>query len=118
MGADPASAQELFEQHVADFNSGVTCGDFGPMVDRFDPDGEVVFAGAPFGPFRGHGAIRAAYRNQPPDDTITVLSSHADGDTVHAAFAWDANPDKKAGTMDLEVANSRIKRLIIALESF
>lgn len=64
-GADPASAQELFEQHVADFNSGVTSGDFGPMVDRFDPDGEVVFAGAPFGPFRGQDAIRAAYRDQP-----------------------------------------------------
>jgi steroid Delta-isomerase len=118
MRANPANAQELFEQHVADFNSGVTHGDFGPMVDRFDPDGEVVFAGAPFGPFRGHDAIRAAYRDQPPDDTITVLSSHTDGDTVHATFAWDANHGKKAGTMHLEVANSRIRRLVIALDSF
>jgi len=38
MRANPANAQELFEHHVADFNSGVTRGDFGPMVDRFDPD--------------------------------------------------------------------------------
>jgi len=81
MRANPANAQELFEQHVADFNNGVTRGDFGPMVDRFDPEGEGVFAGAPIGPFRGHDAIRAAYRDQPPDDTITVLSSHIDGDT-------------------------------------
>jgi hypothetical protein len=35
MRARPANAQELFEQHVADFNSGVNRGDFGPIVDRF-----------------------------------------------------------------------------------
>jgi hypothetical protein len=105
----------LFEQHVADFNRGVTGGDFTPMVSRFDPDGEVVFTGAPFGPIRGQDAIHAAYRDQPPDDTITVISTQADGDTVRAEFVWDANPDKDGGTMELEVANSRIKRLVIAL---
>jgi hypothetical protein len=55
---------------------------------------------------------------RPPDDTITVLSSHTDGDTVHATFAWDANHGKKAGTMHLQVANSRIRQLVIALDSF
>jgi hypothetical protein len=114
---DPAHVQELFDQHVADFNSGVTSGDFGPMVDRFDADGEMVFAGAPLGPLRGKDAIRAAYRDQPPDDTITVVSSQVDGDTVHAAFRWDAHPGARGGTMDLEVANSRIKRLTVALDS-
>lgn len=37
---------------------------------------------------------------------------------MHATFLWDANPDKEGGTMDLEVTNSRVKRLIIALDSF
>ena len=113
--AYPAGALELFEHHVADFNRGVTDGDFGPMVNRFDPDGEVVFVGSPVGPLRGQDAIRAVYHDQPPDDTITVISSQADGDTVRASFVWDANPDKDGGTMELEAANSRIKRLVIGL---
>lgn len=117
-GSDRTSADAagLLERHVADFNTGVTSGDFGPMVDRFEPDAEVVFAGAPFGPFRGRDAIRAVYRDQPPDDTITVVSSAANGNSVHAAFVWDANPDT-GGTMDLEIVDSRIKRLIIGLQT-
>jgi SnoaL-like domain len=69
------------QRHVARFNRGVRTGDFGPMVEAFSDDGELVFVGIPVGPFVGREAIREAYRAQPPDDEIVLL----DGD---GSYAW------------------------------
>ena len=56
----------LLTDHVARFNAGVRGGDFGPMVDGFTEDAELVFEGIPVGPFRGREAIAAAYQMQRP----------------------------------------------------
>lgn len=60
------AGQALLADHVARFNAGVRSGDFGPMVDGFTEDGELVFEGIPVGPFRGREAIASAYRTQAP----------------------------------------------------
>ena len=54
------AGQALLADHVARFNAGVRSGDFGPMVDGFTEDGELVFEGIPVGPFRGRVAIASA----------------------------------------------------------
>jgi hypothetical protein len=79
----------LIERHVRAFNNGVRTGDWEPMLASFADDAEVRFENAPAGPFCGIDAIRAAYREQPPDDEIALLGVMDDGEhTITAAFAW------------------------------
>jgi SnoaL-like domain len=68
----------LLAGHVERFNAGVRSGDFGPMVDGFSEDAELLFEGIPVGPFRAHEAIAAAYRTRPPDDEIELLDAEHD----------------------------------------
>ena len=75
--------------HVRAFNHGVESGDWDAMLNRFAENAEVHFENAPAGPFVGIDAIRAAYRDQPPDDQIQLLGvQENDEHTVVAAFAW------------------------------
>jgi steroid Delta-isomerase len=77
------------ERHVRAFNNGVRTGDWEPMLASFADDAEVRFENVPAGPFYGIEAIRAAYREQPPDDEIALLGVMDDGEhTITAAFAW------------------------------
>jgi steroid Delta-isomerase len=100
--------------HVARFNAGVRDGDFGPMVDGFTDDAELVFEGIPVGPFRGREAIAAAYRMQPPDDEIELLDAEQDSEgRVVASYAWHRRPGIPAGTMVLETRDERIARLVV-----
>jgi steroid delta-isomerase len=94
------------QMHVARFNRGVRTGDFGPMVEAFSDDGELVFVGIPVGPFVGREAIREAYRAQPPDDEIVLL----DGD---GSYAWAAEPEIPAGQLFLTERDGEIARLVI-----
>ena len=104
----------LLTDHVARFNAGVRSGDFGPMVDGFTEDAELVFEGIPVGPFRGREAIAVAYRTQPPDDEIELL--HVDQDSegqVVASYAWRQRPGVRAGTLVLVPREEEIARLVI-----
>jgi len=104
----------LLTDHVAWFNAGVRSGDFGPMVDGFTDDGELIFEGIPVGPFRGHEAIAAAYRTQPPDDEIELLDVAQDSEgRVVAAYAWGRRPGVRAGALVLLPRGERIARLVI-----
>ena len=104
----------LLTDHVARFNAGVRNGDFGPMVDGFTEDAELVFEGIPVGPFRGREAIAAAYRMQPPDDEIELLHAERDGEgRVVASYAWRQRPGVPAGTLVLLARGKRIARLVI-----
>ena len=104
----------LLADHVERFNAGVRSGDFGPMVDRFTADAELVFEGIPVGPFRGREAIAAAYRMQPPDDEIELLDVEQDGDgRVVASYAWHRRPGVRAGVLVLFPRGDRIARLVI-----
>ena len=104
----------LLTDHVARFNAGVRSGDFGPMVDGFTDDAELVFEGIPVGPFRGREAIAAAYREQPPDDEIELLDVAQDGaGRVVASYAWRRRPGVRAGALVLSPRQQRIARLVI-----
>ena len=64
---------------------------------------ELRFENVPAGPFVGIDAIRAAYREQPPDDEIQLLGvQERDEHTAVAAFAW-----LKGGTGRLVLAHER-----------
>ena len=79
------------ERHVRAFNNGVRTGDWEPMLASFADDAELRFENVPAGPFHGIEAIRAAYREQPPDDEIALLGVMDDGEhTVTAAFRFTA----------------------------
>jgi steroid Delta-isomerase len=104
----------LLTNHVARFNAGVRSGDFGPMVDGFTDDAELVFEGIPVGPFRGRAAIAAAYELQPPDDEIELLQVDQDSEgRVVASYAWRKRPGVPAGALVLLARGQRIARLEI-----
>ena len=106
----------LLRAHVESFNAGVRTGDWEPMLARFAPDAELAFEGVPAGPFRGVDAIRAAYREQPPDDEIRVLDERADGAAVVAGYAWAGRPEVRAGELRLDVDGGRIARVLVTFE--
>ena len=111
---EPMTGLELLHDHVARFNEGVRTGDFGPMLERFSDDAELVFEGVPVGPFRGKDAIAAAYREQPPDDEVRVLSAEEREDGfVVARYAWAKKPDISAGEMRVTRDGGAISRLVV-----
>jgi steroid delta-isomerase len=109
-----ATGLALLTEHVARFNAGVRSGDFGPMIDWFTDDAELVFEGIPVGPFHGRDAIAMAYRTQPPDDEIEILQAEQDGEGgVTASYAWRQRPGVPAGALVLLPRGERIARLVV-----
>jgi steroid delta-isomerase len=104
---------DLVQRHLALFNQGVRSGDFGPMLDQFTDDAELIFYNIPVGPFQGKRAIAAAYQTQPPDDEMTARAVQADEGTVCAVYAWGRAPETPAGTMILTPVNGQIARLVV-----
>lgn len=109
----------VLRNHIDRFNQGVRTGDFGPMLERFDPQAELEFEGVPFGPLRGLQAIDEAYRERPPDDEVVVLDAmeRPDG-VVVARYAWAREPMSPAGEMRLSVRDGSIERLVVTFGSF
>jgi len=77
---DPAAA------HVEAFNHAVTTGDWDTFATRFADDAVMSFPGLPIGPYAGRAAIAEAYRDKPPTEPMTILSS-ADG---WVRFRWSS----------------------------
>lgn len=108
------SGSELLEAHVRAFNHGVETGEWDPMLARFADDAEMQFENVPAGPFVGIEAIRRAYREQPPEDTIRLLGvQENDEHTVVAAFAWT-----KGGTGRFVLSHDRgsVTRLTVVFD--
>ena len=104
----------FLERHVATFNAAVESGDFAPLVALFAADARLEFAGVPVGPFEGRDAIAAAYAEQPPNDTITILSTTVAPDgTIVEAFSWSADRGLRSGEMRLLVDGEQIRRLVV-----
>lgn len=103
----------LLERHVDLFNQGVLTGDFGPFVDLFTDDAAMFFEGIPVGPFRGRPSIAAAYREQPPDDTIRVLRRRRAENQILAEFAWDREPARRGGDLVITPRGERIAALTV-----
>jgi steroid delta-isomerase len=86
---NPLDVRAYVDAYVERFNAAVRADDFGPFVATLAPAAVLRFDGKPTGPFEGRDAILAAYREQPPTDTMRVLS--ADGDVyrgMQVRFAW------------------------------
>ncbi len=108
---------ELLAEHVERFNAGVRSGDFGPMLELFTDDAELVFEGVPVGPFHGRDAISAGYRDRPPDDEIEMLEAAEAGDEVLARYAWLRDEGRAAGDLRLTRAGDRIARLVVTFDA-
>ena len=112
-----SAAPELLADHVRRFNHGVRTADWRPMLENFSSDGMIVFDGVRVGPFRGHDAIERGYREQPPDDTISVLELlESTPERMIASFAWDNRPDVRAGELRFALDGRQIQRLTIRLD--
>jgi hypothetical protein len=99
--------------HVERFNEGVRSGDFGPMLDAFATDAELVFEGVPVGPFDGIEAIAAAYAAQPPDDEVRIVGTpRLEAGVEIADYAW-AKEGRTAGRLLLTARDGAIVRLVI-----
>jgi cysteine desulfurase / selenocysteine lyase len=107
----------LLEDHVERFNAGVETGDFGRMIERFTDDAELVFEGIPVGPFTGRQAIADAYRDQPPDDKVSIMSAteRADG-TIVTRYGWLRDAGREAGEMRITRRGDRIARLVVTFD--
>ena len=74
--------------HVARFNAAVESGDWDEFVASFADDAVLEFVNVPAGPYRGRSEIAAAYRDNPPDDTIAVRSVRSSGQRDEVSFEW------------------------------
>jgi len=108
-----ANKRELLKRHTHLFNYGVLSGDFSPMLSHFMPDAELIFEGAPIGPFKGKPAIAEAYAAQPPTDEIEILTVNENLRSLTADYAWRNAPDERAGQMIITFEGEQIERLII-----
>jgi steroid Delta-isomerase len=83
--------------HVDAFNRAVRSGDWDTFAQRFAPDASMSFVAVPVGPFHGRAAIAAAYCENPPTETMTLLE---DGDRF-VRFRWSSGD---TGSMELDWA--------------
>ena len=113
----PSSGLRLLRDYVERHNAGVRTGDFGPMLEYFADDAELVFEGAPIGPFRGREAIRAAYRDRPPDDTVEILDAREDDRVVAAGYGWSREPGVRAGEIRLTLDDGRVAKLVVTFDA-
>lgn len=104
------------DAHLDAFNTAVHGGDWAAFAARFAADAELDFVGVPVGPFRGRAAIEAAYRADPPDDTITRAGdARVVGDEHIVPFRWDRTGS--TGTMRLEWApGGAVRRLVVSFD--
>jgi steroid Delta-isomerase len=81
----------LLEWHVGRYNQAVRSGDLMPFLEMYAADAVFEFRDVPAGPFHGRDAIVAAFRRQPPTDTMWLIDFHQAGDDgVNAQFEWEA----------------------------
>ena len=80
--------------HVDAFNRAVLSGDWDEFAGRFAEDAVMSFVQVPVGPFEGRTAIAAAYRENPPAETMTLID---DGEEL-ARFRWSGGG---TGAMEL-----------------
>ena len=112
MGEVPTA---FLDRHVATFNQAVETGDFASLVELFAPDARLAFTDVPVGPFDGRAAIAAAYEDQPPSDTMTILGREvAEDGTIVQTFSWSADAGQRSGEMRLRVGDDQIQQLVVS----
>jgi len=102
--------------HVSAFNHAVTTGDWDTIAHRFADDATMTFVNVPAGPFHGRTAIAAAYRENPPTETMTLLDGEGtDPDTTgKVRFRWAAGG---TGSMELSwTPDGAVQALTVAFD--
>jgi hypothetical protein len=105
--------------HADAFNHAVTTGDWDTFAQRFAEDASITFVNVPAGPFHGRTAIAAAYRENPPTETMTLLDDDGGADEGLDAsgpvrFRWASGA---TGTMELSWApNGAVQALTVAFD--
>lgn len=96
--------------YVGRFNEAVASRDWAAFAAGLTDDAEMVFTNRPVGPFVGRAAIDAAYRAQPPDDTLVVESVETDGTFDAVDAHWS-----RGGRLLLELTwrDDRVARVAI-----
>jgi steroid Delta-isomerase len=96
--------------HVDAFNQAVTTGDWDTFAARFAENAVMSFVQVPVGPFEGRTAIVAAYRENPPTETMTLL----DDSDERARFRWSGGG---TGSMELEWApDGAVRALTVSFD--
>ena len=96
----------MLERHVGKYNEAVRTSEFGPFLEMYADNAVMSFDDLPVGPYYGRSAIEAAYRTQPPNDTMLLIDMHEIGDdAVNASFEWD---EGGTGEMFLRWANGHV----------
>ncbi|WP_460662630.1 nuclear transport factor 2 family protein [Kribbella swartbergensis] len=103
------------KEHVDAFNEAVTTGDWDAFAQRFAEDAQLIFIGIPVGPFEGRPAIAAAYRADPPDETMTLVSTEPSGPATDIVrFRWAGGG---TGTMHLTWApDGAVRTLTVSFD--
>jgi hypothetical protein len=108
VAADASALRNAARRHVARFNSAVRERDWSGLAGGFTEDATMRFTDVAVGPFEGRAAIEQAYRDQPPDDTMTIGRITERGpDCADVDFAWDAGG---TGTMLLRWRDGLVAR--------
>ena len=101
-------------EHIERFNDAVRSGDYAPFLATFARDAVMRFTNVPVGPYHGLDAIRRAYAEQPPTDTMSVRSiEDVDPATAAVAFDWDSGGP---GTMTLCWRDGELAELTISFD--
>jgi SnoaL-like domain len=101
-------------RHVNAFNRAVSEGDWTSFAAGFAEHATMRFTNVPVGPFAGRETIERGYREQPPDDTMTIQSvREVAADAAEVGFTWDAGG---AGTMLLRWADGLVAELVITFD--
>lgn len=107
---------DVFFRHVERFNAGVVSGRFDAMLEQFADDAVMVLAGGPDLRYGSRAEIAAAYRGNPPDDRIVVLTEprQVDGEVV-GSYGWNAHRGTRAGDLRLTIAGHTITHLVVTV---
>jgi steroid delta-isomerase len=110
---NPLDVRAYVDAYVGRFNAAVRSGDYGPFVATLDGGAVLRFTNVPVGPFEGRPAILAAYREQPPTDTMSVVSVEGDAKVgMVVRFAWDGGG---TGTMGLRTQDwGRVRQIEVS----
>jgi hypothetical protein len=84
--------------HVEAFNHAVATGDWETFATRFATDARMSFPGLPIGPYDGREAIAAAYRDNPPTETMTITGATTTGTTTTGTAVTGTTAAATAGT--------------------
>jgi SnoaL-like protein len=110
---------DLLHRHVDRYNHGVDTGDWGPMLDSFDENGEMHFEGSDPAQYRGRAEIAEAYDKRAAGDHIDILSTEEHDGGIVARYGWRKAGGAPAGEMHLTPSKGdpdKVAKLVVTFQ--